>query len=489
MRLLWFYGVAFVSGYLVMGIEFLGLRLLAPDFGYSLYVFGSLIGLVLFALSGGYLLGGWLGDKGVAPGKFSSFLFGASLYFLAMRASYPSILTYLAEWGNITGALAATAALFLIPIVFLGAVSPYLVKRMHAALGAPVGISSGSIYAVGTVGSLAGTFLTAFYMLPEWGSGATFSVLAATMLVCSLVPLIAAKRRRYVLGLGGLLMLLVSPAADERVIYAADTPYVRIEVVDYGSFLGLRTDRRTNAIHSYRPKSGGPHEGSLLYALFGVGPAFHPVRRALLLGAAGGVIPAVHEAFGQQFHTDAVELDPGMIEVGRRFFYLNELKDVSLYIKDARAFLAQSRDTYDLIEIDLFGGSAEIPFHLATQEFFELTRAHLAPRGTLLMNVYDPSYGVVRDPILNTIASVYPYVFTVDVGTGSHFALATQDENIARSIIARESLPASGHLQKTMEFFLSRAEKAVFDPSRLTLTDDRAPLERLSYRALYGKEK
>lgn len=485
MRLFWFYGVAFVSGFLVMGIELLGLRLLAPDFGYSLYVFGSLIGLVLLAISGGYLVGGWLGDKGVAPVKFSSFLFGASLYFLAMRASYPFILTYLAGWGNITGALAATAALFLIPLVFLGAVSPYLVRRMHTALGTPVGMSSGSIYAVGTAGSLAGTFLTAFYMLPEWGLRATFSVLAAVMLVCSLAPLIVVKRR-YILGIGGLLMLFAPPAADGHVLYSADTPYVHIEVVDYGSFLGLRTDRRTNAIHSYRPKSGGPQEGSLLYALFGVGPVFHPVRRALLLGTAGGVIPAVHEAFGQRFHTDAVELDPDMIEVGRRFFYLNELKDVSLYIKDARAFLAESHGTYDLIEIDLFGGSAEIPFHLATREFFELTHTHLAPGGTLLMNVYDPSYGVVRDPLLNTIASVYPAVFVVDVGTGSHFVLATRDESITRSIIARESSAVDERVRGTLDFFLSHTEKVIFNPSRLVLTDDRAPLERLSYRALYG---
>ena len=57
------YIAAFCAGFAVMGLELLGFRVLAPYFGYSMYVSGALIGVVLAALSIGYMIGGRVADK------------------------------------------------------------------------------------------------------------------------------------------------------------------------------------------------------------------------------------------------------------------------------------------------------------------------------------------------------------------------------------------------------------------------------------------
>ena len=223
----------------------------------------------------------------------------------------------------------------------------------------------------------------------------------------------------------------------------------------------------------------------LLYDFFAVGPVLTPVRRALLLGVAGGVIPATHERFGQTFRTDGVELDSRMLEVGRRYFHVSRVRNLTLSIADARAYLNRTDRTYDLIEADLFSGSAEVPFHLVTKEFFALTRARLAREGLFLMNLYDPSRHVIREAVLNTIAAVYPYVYFVDLGTGSHFVLATANDAIAGTLERGPAPVTEDDLARLTRIVLDEKERFLFDSRRLVLTDDRAPIERLSYRAIY----
>lgn len=488
MRPFWLYSVSFASGYLIMAFELLGFRLLAPYFGYSIYVFGSLIGLVLFSLSAGYYLGGFLGDRNVSPARFFFMLLGAALYASLAGFAYTFILEYFARWGNIAGVLAATFVLFSAPMAALAAVSPYVIRVLATKRG--VGVSAGGISAIATLGSLAGTFLTSFYFLPEWGTRAAFSLNVFLFLALAIIPLAAAGRRAsYVLFFFAAPLPLLAGMRDSRVLFAADSAYNRIEVVDYGDFLGLRTDRRSGGIQSYILKDEGRLDARfLLYDLFAVGPALTPVNRALLLGVAGGVIPAVHERFGEIFPIDGVELDPKMAEVGRRYFHLDKLHTLSLHIADARAYLAASNNIYDLIELDLFSGSAEVPFHLATREFFKATKARLAPEGLLLMNLYDPSRRLIRDAVLNTIAAVYPHVFFVDLKTGSHFVLATASDAIAGTLERGPAPETREMLAPLVQLTLKEKERFPFDASRLVLTDDRAPIERLSYRAIYKRE-
>lgn len=486
MRPFWLYGVSFASGYLIMAFELLGFRLFAPYFGYSIYVFGSLIGLILFSLSAGYYFGGYIGDRNVSPKRFFLMLLGAALYASFAGFAYTFILEYFARWGNIAGVLAATFVLFSPPMLALAAVSPYVIRSLSLKNG--VGVSAGSISAVATLGSLAGTFLTSFYFLPEWGTRSTFALNVFLFVALSVIPL-ARRRAAYACFSLAALLPWLGDIRDPRVLYATDSAYTRIEVVDYGDFLGLRTDRVSGGIQSYRMKDGAVPDGRfLLYDLFAVGPAFASVNRALLLGVAGGVIPAVHERFGEIFPIDGVELDPKMAEVGRQYFHLDRLKTLSLHVADARSFLAQRGNAYDLIELDLFSGSAEIPFHLATREFFEATKARLASGGLLLMNLYDPSRRLIRDAVLNTIASVYPYVFFVDLGTGSHFVLATADDSIAATL-ERGPVPETREdLAPLVRLALNKKERFMFDASGLVLTDDRSSIERLSYRAIYKRE-
>ena len=156
-----------------MSLELLGFRLLAPSFGYSLYVFGSLIGLVMIALAFGYWLGGYLGDRGVSLAGFMKIILTGSVYLFFISLSYQLVLNWLAAFSVVAGALAGSFILFFFPMAVFASTSPYFTRFLAVNQKQAVGSSSGSVSAWTTVGSLLGTFATAFYLVPELGAAFT----------------------------------------------------------------------------------------------------------------------------------------------------------------------------------------------------------------------------------------------------------------------------------------------------------------------------
>lgn len=160
------YLVAFWSGFFVMGVELLGGRILAPNFGSSIYVWGALITVFMLALSLGYLAGGRyslhnpsLSRLGLLLGVAALttlpvlLLAGTPLEELAIRIPDPRF-----------GSLAAAVLLFFIPTFFSGMVSPYCVRLLVDAESSS-GRRAGQLYFVSTFGSAAGTLLTSFYLV------------------------------------------------------------------------------------------------------------------------------------------------------------------------------------------------------------------------------------------------------------------------------------------------------------------------------------
>src|SRR6185436_3717180 len=105
--------------------------------------------------------------------------------------------------------------------------------------------------------------------------------------------------------------------------------------------------------------------------------------RLLLLGLGGGGTAEVFSRRG--WSVDAVEIDPEIPALARRFFGL-KAQHAHVFIDEGRRFLKRSRDRYDVILFDAFG-SASIPFHLVTREAFAEAKARLAPGGILALNV------------------------------------------------------------------------------------------------------
>ncbi|MGH7815995.1 MAG: fused MFS/spermidine synthase, partial [Candidatus Binatia bacterium] len=182
------YLVVFISGAVLMALEIVGSRVLAPYFGSSIFVWGSLISVVMTALSIGYYWGGWLSAREPSYAKLLTLLSvpGVAIFFLPFI--YPSINEWIAsmDLGTRLSPLLACSALFLLPGIFIGAISPYVIRLAATQLNT-VGSTAGTLYAVSTCGSIAGTLLTAFYLIPVLGVSNIIHALGITLVCLSLV--------------------------------------------------------------------------------------------------------------------------------------------------------------------------------------------------------------------------------------------------------------------------------------------------------------
>ena len=165
--------VVFMCGAIVMSFEILGSRVLAPNFGSSVFVWGSLISVFLAGLSAGYYLGGWLADRNPSSRKLSLMIIIPGILFLM----FPLYSSPIADWifmrdlGVRLSPFLASLSLFLIPSIFLGIVSPYTAKLMICSLHTS-GKTIGTLYALSTFGSIIGTVITSFYLITIAGTNA-----------------------------------------------------------------------------------------------------------------------------------------------------------------------------------------------------------------------------------------------------------------------------------------------------------------------------
>ena len=154
------------SGYFVMAVELLSGRILAPNFGNSIYVWGGIITVFMVALSLGYLLGGHLSVFAPTPAKLGALLVAAAIATLPVVSYGDGVLDWI--FNNVHdpryASLLASSMLFFVPTAICGMVSPYAVRLLATSLNA-TGKSAGLLYFVSTFGSAAGTILTSFYMV------------------------------------------------------------------------------------------------------------------------------------------------------------------------------------------------------------------------------------------------------------------------------------------------------------------------------------
>ncbi|HEX6989109.1 MAG TPA: fused MFS/spermidine synthase, partial [Bacillota bacterium] len=161
----------FTSGAVLMAVEMIGSRILAPYFGNSIFVWGALIGVVLTALSIGYWAGGYWADRRPEPGPLAGILIAAGAWTWLL----PSLAGRLTPWiaaavpDPRSGALLASLGLLAGPALLMAMVSPWAVRLAAHELGR-VGSTAGLLYAVSTAGSIAGTLVTSFYLIPAFGT-------------------------------------------------------------------------------------------------------------------------------------------------------------------------------------------------------------------------------------------------------------------------------------------------------------------------------
>jgi len=384
----------------LMGLELVGSRVLAPYFGGSIFVWGSLIGIFLAALSLGYYLGGLVADRFPRPAVLAALLGGAGGLTLAIPKVFPPVCEslVLADLGPRLGPLLGSVALFFLPSLLLGTAAPFAIRLAARSLER-VGSLAGTLYAVSTSGSIFGTLATAFYLIPVMGRQAILYLLGAALVaVAMLTGLLECRRSRDIgTALLALLLLPAGPAAagglagiHGKVVRERDTPYHHILVVDEGGYRYLRSD---NLWHS-RMSLSDPASGGLAYTdYFDLALAFNPnLRKVLMIGLGGGTgVKRFLRDYGEMT-IESVEIDPAIVEIARQYFGVTEGPRHRIRVQDGRIFLARSKERYDLIILDAYYADS-LPFYLTTKEFFALAAEHLNPGGVFFNNLVGPLEG------------------------------------------------------------------------------------------------
>lgn len=178
-----------------MSLELLGGRILAPYFGSSIYVWGSIITVFMLSLSAGYLIGGRISIHNPTLFRFGTiFLFGSiTLYPLIIIAQPLMQKTFESIVDPRYGSFVASLILFVVPTVILGAISPYAVRLLVTDVTRS-GKVAGTLYFVSTLGSAIGTLATSFYLILWMSVNSIITLLCLILAISGLFAMWVGKR-------------------------------------------------------------------------------------------------------------------------------------------------------------------------------------------------------------------------------------------------------------------------------------------------------
>lgn len=499
--------LVFATGAVTLGMELSASRLLEPTFGNNQIIWAALIGLILLYLALGAWLGGKLADRFPRRRELDiTITLGAVGVALAPALARPVLQMAAAGMAGfavdlLVGALLAVLLLFSIPGILLGTATPWAI-RLSVARVEEAGRTAGRLAAIGTAGSLAGTFLPVLWLIPAYGTRWTFFLLALGLLaVVSVGSLRCAHRWVPLLGFVGVLALaLISRPGGPlitggdgtgEVIYADESAYNTIVVRQWGSERHLKLNEGIGLHSVSHPDmllSQGIWDYFLLAPLFNAPPALAtPDDSLLLIGLAAGTVSELYTDVYGPLPITGVELDAQIIEVGQRYFGMTQ-PNLTPVAADGRRWLAQQPPAahWSLIAVDAYR-PPYIPFHLTTLEFFRLVRGHLADDGILAINVgRTPTNFSLVDALAATAGQVFPTVFLIDEPgpphtLGNTLLVATVQPSSLDNLHANvAALPA--RLPAAFREFAAQAQayaRTAAPPGTPIFTDDRAPVERI----------
>lgn len=388
----------FISGAVVMILEIAGSRVLAPYVGGSTFVWTSLIGIILASLSLGYYLGGRIGDKQHSPQVLSLLILSAAFLIAIVTWIKDPVLSMIqaSSLGIRSSSFLGALIIFTLPSIFLGTISPYAIRLKMRDVKTS-GRTVGNLTAISTIGSIVGTFLAGFVLISYFGNTNLFLLLAITMAINSVFPVLGVKKK-FKIPLTGILIIfaltyfinLQITARASNLVIELDTNYNHVQIVDvYDKRLDLtkRTLRMNNVSHSaiYLENDDLVFEYTKYYHL---AKYFKPdFKKGLIIGGGAYSFP---KDFLKQYPDatlDVVEIDPQLTDLAKEYFGLEENPRLTIYHEDGRTFINNSEEKYDVIFLDAFGTSYSIPYQLTTSETIEKLSSMLVEDGVLLTNI------------------------------------------------------------------------------------------------------
>ena len=488
------YATEFFSGMSIMAVELGAARLLAPYFSSSQIVWTIIIGTIMISLALGNVWGGRRADSDKDPAKLYRRLIFAALWIGAIPvlgkylilaiagALIVAIDTNLLIWS----AFLSCMIIFVPPLFILGTVTPSLVKFATDNLEHN-GRIVGNLNAFNTIGSIIGTFLPTFVTIPTVGTAITFLIFSGVLLLIGVIYFVSIGAKKIFCMVAAIIFVTCAIVGntsnfafwEKNLLYEGESIYNYLQVKENPRQIIFSTNVLFG-VQSIKVKGGGLTGMYYDYAL--AAPILTDGKKILILGMGTGTFAEQCRKYFPNAQVTGVEIDEKITALARKYFSLPESVEVVTY--DGRAFLQADKNFYDVILVDAFQDISP-PFQMSSLEFFSLVKNHLNAGGVMVvnMNMRSSGAGNINEYLTDTIGKIFPAMKIVDAANVTNRVLfAAGDEKIFEPLRIRAEKISDEKLSALM----IRTADEWKTPTRgeNILTDDRAPVELLSMRAL-----
>lgn len=489
--------IILLAGTITMVFEIVGSRVLGPYFGASIFVWTSLIGIIMGSLSLGYWLGGKFSEKS-SSFKFLSWMLLAAGLFIFLNAIghdyvIKRIIKYVPDFRLKT--VISVLILFGPASIFLGMVLPYAIKLKIETIQTS-GAIIGNLYALSTIGSIIGTFLAGFILVPVFGFNNILFVLSFILIVLPLFDFIR-KRKIIPLSISAVLIFSVSffwfKKHNLELDYIdTDTQYNRVLIYNTTDQVTGRPVKMLNVNDEQSSAMYLDKDDDLVFEVlkyYRLVEHFNPnFKTSLMIGGSGYAFPKDYLNRYPWASMDVVEIDPGLTELARLHFNLPDDKRLNIFHEDGRTFINRCDSKYDAVFMDAYKSMITIPFQLTTQEAVQHIFEMLNENGAVYANVIsslDKKNNYFLRAEVATYQSIFPQVYLFPVqypnpaeeekSKFQNFLLVGLKSTVIPEFVSSDDL---------INQYLSHIYKGNLDFEEQVLTDNFAPVEYYASKAL-----
>jgi len=518
-------------GAVIMALEMVWSRYLIPYFGDTIFTWASLISTVLIALMTGYFGGGYFSDNHLNQRGMLLILFFSSAYILCIPLYSDTLMVCISRTiiDVRYGSLLTSFLVIFIPVTILGMFTPYATKISIANISSS-GRGSGLIYGFSTLGSVAGTLLVAFFLIPSIGSRKITFIISlvnlSVVIILIMDNLIQSHfKGKHLPGFGVIYYLplpfiyialmymsisgitfassdLFAPTKDYAytaqnesllssqyvgLLESVESQYNNIKVYKSGSYLTMKFSRANSEFSESTINTSNSMELPLSYnRTIMAALAYSPdCKKILMVGLGGGAITRYINTFMPGVDITNVELDRDVIRLAKQYFGVQESNNFRIIESDGRIYLKQNMDKkYDIVILDAFRGGY-IPFHLLTKEYFSLIKEHLNTNGCVVLNLhtnselYDSTIVTLKDTFANIDSYIDGITIVYDEQKRSRDSLAANAKTIQDKYGFYYDMNKIIHLTSDL----------IYNPDAKLLTDDFAPVNFLDAIARHNRKQ
>ena len=445
--------ILFIVNAIYMILELIASRILSPYFGSSNLIWTSVIGIILLSTSAGNYLGGIIADRAKEQKQkltldINVILIISGILILFIPVTQKLLISQIISLIKSIkiGAILATIVLFFVPSMYIGMLSPIIIKLKMNTLES-VGKISGGIYALATLGSIVGTFLGGFFLIPNFGSNQILFVLSIVMFLLNFLLYDKSIKKIYAkLSIGivvGIIINIicfwqfskVNVVNGEKVLNGEIGTYVNYDT-QYGKVTIYNSDYNGSKIRHLNIDRGNEsatyldenkcyelvYEYTKYYDL--MFNSSKEIKETLLIGGAGYSYPKYYISHYSDKKMDVVEIDGDIVNIAKKYFFLDKLikeykldenKRLNSIIQDGRMYLNTNNKKYDAILNDSFSGDTPAKT-LTTIEAIQKIHNSLNKNGVYLTNIISSIEGDNSKFIkaeVNTLKQVFKNVYIV----------------------------------------------------------------------------